>query len=111
MLSAMSDAGLGLEALHDGVGQHVAQHRVGLGLGALDEAERVPYGRRDQHERGDGALQVERVRHGLLAWAHTARGREPKPNAQMQYEAERHDECDQPDALQVEDHERTLPRR
>ena len=66
-LSAIERAGIGLQALDDGVGQNVAQHRVGLGLGLLGKAEGVVDGGRDEHEGGDRRLRVERVRHWLLA--------------------------------------------
>ena len=55
------DAGLGLEALHDGVGQDVAQDGIGFGLGVLSEAERVIDRGRDEDEGGYGALHVKRV--------------------------------------------------
>ena len=99
-------AGVGLQALDDGVGQYVAQYRVRFRLGLFGKAEGVVDRRCDEDDGGDRRLRIEGVYHRLLFGSDAALGRKPEPAENVQRQSKYDNREDQADALQAEDHER-----
>ncbi len=64
--SAIAVSGGFLQPLDDVVGEHVAQHLLRFRFGALGKAEGVVDRRRNEAERGDGALGVVGVEEGVV---------------------------------------------
>jgi hypothetical protein len=67
-LEAVGDDGVGLvgQTVDDGVGEDVAQQRLGLRPRVLGQAEGVVDHRRDHGDGGEGGGDVERVQHGVV---------------------------------------------
>ena len=100
-------AGPRLEPLDDAVGQDVAQHRLGLRLGARRETERVVGQGGDDAERGDCGGYVElRKKVGRDDQQRPLR-RKQEPRGDVQAEAEQDHGDDQRQTFGPEDHERS----